>query len=74
MCNSCMQELHAVLAALCENYRQFKINACKNCTCNHGFTQLAAAEFASLGFAIIVTKKCINIVQRIGSKLKFGVS
>ena len=38
MCNSCMQELHAILAALCKNFRQFKSNACKNCTCNHSLT------------------------------------
>ena len=38
MCNSCMQELHAILAALCKNCRQFKSNACKNCTCNHSLT------------------------------------
>ena len=28
----------AILAALCKNCREFKSNACKNCTCNHSFT------------------------------------
>ena len=31
----------AILAALCKNCRQFKSNACKNCTCNHGLTRKA---------------------------------